>query len=201
MKFLVTCRTRISQILGLAFVVLFLVSGKPLEMAAPMLTGILFFLGCLLVGLATAGRMWCAQYIAGYKDGVLVREGPYSVCRNPLYFFSFLGCAGVGLCTESLSLAAMLIMGFAVIYPVIIRSEEQKLLRLFGKPYEEYLADVPRFIPDRSLYHEPKEYTVKPKVFRKAAFDVLWFIGVVGILECLEAIQSTGVIPQLLQLY
>ena len=58
-----------------------------------------------------------------------------------------------------------------------------------------------RFIPDRSLYYEPKEYTVKPKVFRKAAFDVLWFIGVVGILECLEAIQSTGVIPQLLQLY
>ena len=77
MKFLVTYRTRISQVLGLAFVVLFLVSGKPLEMAAPMLTGILFFLGCLLVGLATAGRMWCAQYIAGYKDGVLVREGPY----------------------------------------------------------------------------------------------------------------------------
>ena len=34
MKFLVTYRTRISQILGLAFVVLFLVSGKPLEMAA-----------------------------------------------------------------------------------------------------------------------------------------------------------------------
>ena len=39
MKFLVTYRTRISQVLGLAFVVLFLVSGKPLEMAAPMLTG------------------------------------------------------------------------------------------------------------------------------------------------------------------
>ena len=82
MKFLVTYRTRISQVLGLAFVVLFLVSGKPLEMAAPVLTGILFFLGCLLVGLATAGRLWCAQYIFSASWGVLASD----CVRNPCHW-------------------------------------------------------------------------------------------------------------------
>ena len=201
MKFITTYRTRISQGLGLAFIVLFLVSNKPLDMQAPFLAGLLFLLGCVLVGLATVGRLWCAQYIAGYKNGVLVCEGPYSICRNPLYLFSFLGCLGVGLCTESISLAVLLVIAFVLMYPGVIHSEEENLLHIFGKPYLDYLKRVPRFIPNFHLYHEPKEYTVKPKTFRKAAGDVLWFVWAVGVMECLEALQESGLIPQLVSLY
>ena len=182
MYFLDHYRTRISQVIGLLFLFLFMFSQKELDVTAPYISGILFLVGCLCVGAAMAGRMWCAQYIAGYKNDVLVREGPYSVCRNPLYFFSFLGGIGVGLCTESLTLTVL-------------------LHRLFGEPYSAYIREVPRFFPKWSLYHEPKEYTVKPKVFRHAAGDVLWFVLAVGILECIEAIQESGLLPQLLSLY
>lgn len=176
-------------------------SQKELDVTAPYISGILFLVGCLCVGAAMAGRMWCAQYIAGYKNDVLVREGPYSVCRNPLYFFSFLGGIGVGLCTESLTLTVLLVLLFAVMYIPVIHTEEARLHRLFGEPYSAYIREVPRFFPKWSLYHEPKEYTVKPKVFRHAAGDVLWFVLAVGILECIEAIQESGLLPQLLSLY
>ena len=100
MYFLDHYRTRISQVIGILFLFLFMFSQKELDVTAPYVSGILFLVGCLCVGAAMVGRMWCAQYIAGYKNDVLVREGPYSVCRNPLYFFSFLGGIGVGRVTR-----------------------------------------------------------------------------------------------------
>ena len=100
MYFLAHYRTRISQVIGLLFLFLFMFSQKELDVTAPYVSGILFLVGCLCVGAAMAGRMWCAQYIAGYKNDVLVREGPYSVCRNPLYFFSFLG-ASASVCARN----------------------------------------------------------------------------------------------------
>lgn len=90
---------------------------------------------------------------------------------------------------------------YALEYPLVIRSEEARLTRLFGAEYEQYVREVPRFLPDLSLYHEPADYVVKPKVFRHAVHDVMWFIFAVGILECIEGIQEAGLIPALLQLY
>lgn len=60
---------------------------------------------------------------------------------------------------------------------------------------------MPRFLPRLTLYHEPKEYVVKPHVFRQAAGDVLWFVVAVGALECLEGLQETGILPMVLTLY
>ncbi|MGI6263213.1 MAG: methyltransferase family protein [Succiniclasticum sp.] len=194
-------RTRISQVVGIAFVLLYMFSGKLLAEQHLALSGFMFLCGCVLVGIGAIGRIWCAQYIAGYKNGVLVREGPYSVCRNPLYFFSFLGAIGVGLCTESLVLTLILVVLFGMEYPLVIDSEEEHLSRLFGAEYEKYRQEVPRFIPNFRLYHEPKDYVVKPKVFREAGGDVIWFIFAVGILECIEGIQEAGLLPALLQLY
>lgn len=200
-RFLTDYRTRISQFVGALFVLLYTVSGKLLPAEHAALSGALFLLDCILVGAGAVGRIWCAQYIAGYKNGVLVREGPYSICRNPLYFFSLLGCIGVGLCTESLVLTLLLGALYALEYPLVIRSEEARLSRLFGAEYGQYVREVPRFLPDLSLYHEPVDYVVKPKVFRHAVRDVMWFIFAVGILECIEGIQEAGLIPALLQLY
>jgi len=48
----------------------------------------LFFAGTLLAGVAVTGRAWSLMYISGKKNASLVTVGPYSLCRNPLYFFS-----------------------------------------------------------------------------------------------------------------
>ena len=50
--------------------------------------------GVALLAVAAMGRIWCLIYIAGRKNKELCQLGPYSLCRNPLYLFSFVGVIG-----------------------------------------------------------------------------------------------------------
>ena len=165
------------------------------------LSSALFAAGMVLVGIASMGRLWCAVYIAGYKDEQLVTEGPYAMCRNPLYFFSLTGAVGVGLCTESLTIPAVVIVLFAVAYPSVIRSEEDRLAQRFGEPYQDYRRRTPAFFLRISLLHEPATYVVNPRVFRRNMFDALWFVWLVGILEIVEEMHEIGLLPILFKLY
>lgn len=45
-------------------------------------------LGIFLVIGAVLGRFWAILYIGAMKNRTVMDEGPYSVCRHPLYFFS-----------------------------------------------------------------------------------------------------------------
>ena len=187
-------RIRISRILYGIYIQLFIFTEKKLETTLPLATGIMFMTGLFLVGVATVGRLWCAQYIAGYKAGSLITVGPYSICRNPLYFFSLLGGIGVGLCTGSLVLALIVPAVFAVIYPITIFQEEKELLEIHGETYRNYISSVPCFIPNRSLYYAPSEYLVQTKMFLRESRDVLGFVLIVGIFKMVEALAKIGVI-------
>jgi protein-S-isoprenylcysteine O-methyltransferase Ste14 len=48
-----------------------------------------------LAAMIASHRLWCSLYISGYKNSQLITSGPYSLCRNPLYFFSFVGFAAL----------------------------------------------------------------------------------------------------------
>ncbi len=162
-----------------------------------MLSSLLFLAGLVLVGIATVGRLWCSLYISGRKDTELTTAGPYSITRNPLYFFSFLGFIGLGLATETVSVA----VGFAVVFlfgyqPVIQREEEFLRLR-FGQAFSDYCARTPRFFPRFEGLREPEQYTVNPRLFRRTMGDVLWFIWLVGAIELVEALHEFGFIVPL----
>ena len=164
-------------------------------------TGLMLLFGCALAAAATIGRLWCSLYICGYKTQRLVTSGPYSMSRNPLYFFSSLGAVGVGLATQTLSIPLVLAVLFAVYYPIVIRFEEKKLEGLHGDPYRAYLAAVPRFFPRWSQLSEPAEYTVEPNKFRRALRDAPWFLVAVGALQLAAALRASGLVPTLLRLY
>lgn len=164
-------------------------------------SSIFFLAGCILVGIASFGRLWCSLYIAGYKDSMLVSLGPYSMSRNPLYFFSVTGGVGVGLATETLLVPCCIIGLFLIYYPSVIRSEEKRLSSLFGESYKIYCMTTPSFFPRLSLLSEPEEYTVNPKVFRKHIFGALWFVWLVGILELIEAFHEAGILPTYFVIY
>lgn len=53
--------------------------------------------GMAMIAVAVLGRTWSSLYIGGRKNAELVQFGPYSLMRNPLYTFSFIGAAGIGL--------------------------------------------------------------------------------------------------------
>jgi protein-S-isoprenylcysteine O-methyltransferase Ste14 len=156
----------------------------------------LFFLaGVLLVGTATVGRIWCSLYIAGYKSKVLITEGPYSMCRNPLYFFSLLGCIGLGLTTETLSIPFVAAVAFIAYYPLVVRGEESRLLALHGEAFRAYRDATPRLIPSLRLLREPDHYPVQARVFRRSLLDALCFIWAIGLIEMVEALHTMGVVP------
>jgi protein-S-isoprenylcysteine O-methyltransferase Ste14 len=194
-------RIGISRIFVIALVLVIAFSGSAWENQEQFITSILFMIGCVLVGIATLGRLWCSLYIAGYKKDVLVTAGPYSMCRNPLYFFSLLGAVGVGFASETFTLPVVFFLWFTIYYPFVIKSEEAELRKLHGNKYNSYFETVPRFIPKLSKLQEPKEYVVKPVIYRKHMFDALWFVWLIGIMEIIESLHELNVLPTIFKLY
>jgi Putative protein-S-isoprenylcysteine methyltransferase len=194
-------RIHISQIFAGLLVVLICVSSSLWEDKAPFVTTALFLLGAVLVGIASLGRLWCSLYIAGYKTDHLVTQGPYSMCRNPLYFFSLLGAVGVGLTSETLLIPFFILIAFVRYYPLVIKSEEAKLIRVHKSEFEIYLKKVPMFFPKISLLNEPEEYTVKPVIFKRHMFHALWFVWFLGIIEIIEELHELSILPIIFKIY
>ena len=155
----------------------------------------------MLTSLAAVGRLWCSLYIAGYKKSCLVLDGPYAMCRNPLYFFSMLGALGVALMTYTVTIPVLVLISFAIYYPYVIRAEETDLVRIHGAPFEAYRSQTPAFLPKWSLLKEPLTYEVKPRIFRNHMGSAVWFILAIGLIALLQAGRADGRIPALISLF
>ncbi len=188
-------RILLSRLAALAIFLFYLFSKSRWESEHPLIDTTLFLLGLLLAGVGSLGRMWCSLYIAGYKDNTLITQGPYSITRNPLYFFSLLGLLGIGFATETLTFPFIFLLFFALSYPRVIAAEEKKLRVLFGATYEEYAKRVPAFFPKISLLKEPKSYSVNPQIYRKHMLSAIWFIWIIGFFEVIETLKDLGWIP------
>lgn len=150
--------------------------------------------GFVLLVLATLGRVWCLTYIGGYKNDVFLTTGPYSVVRNPLYGFNFLGALGFGLATQHPLVAAVLAAVFVMYYPLVVAREERYLEQRYGEAYLEYKRRTPRWIPDFSLYIEPESCVVRPAFIRKGIFAAAWFLWLFLLWEIVEQLHRLGVL-------
>jgi protein-S-isoprenylcysteine O-methyltransferase Ste14 len=137
---------------------------------APVLTGttahtIILGAGVIALVVAIVGRAWCSLYIGGRKKSEIVQLGPYSVSRNPLYVFSFLGAFGMGAQTGSLILAGLFTAIAMAVFLATVRREEAWLLGTFGEDYRRYRASTPRFWPRWSGWRDKPALTVAPEYF------------------------------------
>ncbi|MBN1593592.1 MAG: isoprenylcysteine carboxylmethyltransferase family protein [Candidatus Coatesbacteria bacterium] len=194
-------RTVVSKILGALLVAVITISDSVWDHDWEFVGSSLFLLGCALAAVGSLGRLWCSVYIGGKKTERLIVEGPYSISRNPLYFFSFIGALGVGLASETLTIPTLILVAFAVYYPSVIKAESGRLRRMYGEQYEDYAKKTPAFFPKISLLTEPEEYVVHPIRFRRDALSALWFIWLLGILEFIEGFREMGVFAPLFELY
>lgn len=132
--------------------------------------GNIFVIACIL------GRVYSTAFIGGRKNATLITYGPFSISRNPLYFFSFLGACGLGILSGHVILAIMAPIIFCLIYFPVIAREEAYLLEHFGEPYLSYCRTTPRFTPKLSRYHAPESVPMSPQHLRYALRDaMLWF--------------------------
>lgn len=148
--------------------------------------------GIMAIMTCIVGRGWCSLYIGGRKKTELVTSGPYSMCRNPLYVFSFLGAFGAGAQTGSMIiglLAAVLCWG--VFLPVVLR-EEAMLAERFGRAFKRYVNTVPRFRPTWFRWRDEQEILCRPTLFLTTTRDAMWFLIAVPLLEGVKLLQDHG---------
>ena len=88
--------------------------------------------GYILVCLCAFGRVYSSAFIGGKKNTALITWGPYSLCRNPLYFFSFLGIVGIAALTTSVTAIAIAAVAVWFLYDQLISREEVFLKEKFG---------------------------------------------------------------------
>jgi protein-S-isoprenylcysteine O-methyltransferase Ste14 len=111
--------------------------------------------GVLLAILGQLLRGWVLGQVqdgtSGQNDYLEARNlntnGPYARVRNPLYVGNLLIVAGLLLLTHSLLAAAIALFFFFGQYHFIIRAEEGFLRDQFGARFDEYCAQVPRWLP------------------------------------------------------
>lgn len=151
--------------------------------------------GYILLGVSAIGRIWASAFVAGRKNQVLVMDGPYSITRHPLYFFSLVGFLGAGLAFESLAIAAGMVVVFFVTHWGTIVAEERRLRTLFDGEYEAYAVAVPRFVPRPWLLRHSPAVTINPQVFTRMVFECALIGLVYAFAELIEWGHLHGLIP------
>ena len=148
--------------------------------------------GLALIGVCIIGRAWCSLYIGGRKKAEIVDRGPYSISRNPLYVFSFLGAFGMGAQTGSITMAILFTTIAFVVFYATVRREEEWLASMFGAPYSTYLARTPRFWPDFRKWQDQETLEIRPVFFLTTLRDGLAFLVAVPLFEAMEHAQEVG---------
>ncbi|MGY8808507.1 MAG: methyltransferase family protein [Fidelibacterota bacterium] len=139
-------------------------------------TSILFScIGFALVVLGGFGRIWSSLYLEGFKTKKLIKDGPYSMVRNPLYFFSLTILLGICFAIKSIPISIALLLVFVLFHVPTIMNEEKVLLSTHDKSYKAYYESTPRLLPNIFKYKKTKsEDRIEVKI--KGINNVLWEI-------------------------
>ena len=118
-------------------------------------TGLVFTLALLLFTIGGSIYAWCVFDFASFGRGTplpldapkkLVKRGLYRYSRNPMYVGVLTVIFGFAVLHQSLAVA---VYGLAVapcFYSFVVFFEEPILRKRFGSEYEQYCAEVPRWL-------------------------------------------------------
>lgn len=126
--------------------------------------------GTILVFAGIIGRASSTLTIGGRKDREIVATEFYSVCRNPLYFSSFLMALGLGVISARPDFALLAAIACLAVFHPMIRNEEA-VLRANFPDFDSYASCVPRFIPDFTLWIQRDRFEVNFKLFKRTLLD------------------------------
>lgn len=111
----------------------------------------------------------------------LVREGPYSLSRHPLYLAFTIYLLGWGSLAQSIGFILVVLPGFVIIWGVYtLLHEERVLLRRFQGQYRAYRQETPFLLRFRHAYPGPGIVFTLLYVAGKLLVRLLFPITVVG---------------------
>ena len=146
--------------------------------------------GYFLVVICGMGCLYTTAFLGGYKNKELITVGPFSIVRNPLYVFSWLGFTGFALFSTNLWVILILPVSFLFLYQALVRREEAYLLEKFGESFSIYCQRVPRFIPKFSNFIQPDQLILTPHTFMRGLLDNIWWFAIPPLFEFFEEITD-----------
>lgn len=149
----------------------------------------------LAIVVAIVGRAWCSLYIGGRKKAEIVDRGPYSLTRNPLYLFSFIGAIGIGAQSGSVVLTGLVLLTAILVFSLTVRREEQWLGTAFGLEYADYRARTPRFWPDFSSWRDTESLIVHPAFFLRTLRDGCVMLLAIPLFAAVRALHHANLLP------
>ena len=163
-------------------------------------------IGIFLLFVGILGRLYATLYIGGMKnsgsDGnSFISDGIYSVCRNPLYFFSFVGLLGILFLKGQLILVILGAALFLLIYRFTILGEEKFLSDKFGDSYKEFLKNTPRFFPNFSRFKYSERLEIRPFFLHKEAKRAFVWLFAALFIYVISILQNLGFLPILITIY
>jgi len=109
-------------------------------------------------------RFWATLYVGGRKSREVVRDGPYSLCRHPLYLGTALLLLSVTVFLKSATCVLGVVLAMSAYSLLTIPAEEEALRQKLGPAYDEYAATTPRLLPRLKMaFRTPEFVSVKMK--------------------------------------
>ncbi len=132
----------------------------------------------------------------GYKEEkssngkALVKDGPYAIIRNPMYFGTFMIGAGVVMMLVDLRFFFLFSAVFLLVYIPQTKKEEVMLLERFGKEYVEYCKTTHKYSPRFDYLSRIDKYiSLKPFWIKKEITSFITTIAVVLLIEIWEHVR------------
>lgn len=163
-------------------------------------------LGFALIFLGQIIRVSARGYKVEHSDQsqALIQGGPYQVVRNPMYLGIILIGLGVVLAVFQWWAALIFAVVFIIRYILLIFEEENKLLTIFGQPYQEYCKKVPRLLPSFITLGKLKikdYFPMRMSWFYKEIGSMIALILIILTALSWNIISSQGLSPYFKQLF
>jgi protein-S-isoprenylcysteine O-methyltransferase Ste14 len=152
---------------------------------------LMMLLGVLVLIAGVLGRFWATLYIGGKKNQTVMQDGPYSMTRNPLYFFSTVAACGIGLMSGSVIITLVTVGLVGTVLWQTARREAAFLSAEFGESYAAYAARVPFFVPDPRLFQAAPETTFTTRALKTNLRDAAVFLLFIPLIAPLDLLHET----------
>lgn len=162
-------RKLLFRVMAVALVAYFFLVPDPLKLS-DFATLSLQTAGALLMFAGILGRGLATISIGGHKDSTIMQTELYSICRNPLYFASFLMALGFGLLSGRLDFALLACVAYLAIFYPMMRNEANYLRGRFDD-FAAYEARVPLFFPNFALWQERKHFEINFRLVKRTLLD------------------------------
>ena len=136
--------TGVSMGVGIALAIL----NPPLAPLSPPAEWGLEIMGWAVFFAGSAIRVWASSYICARKSRDVVCTGPYSICRNPLYWGTFFMVAAFPLLMRSPVMAAAMVPPILLYLFAVVPAEEAVMSSRHGAEYAGYYSTVSRWWPN-----------------------------------------------------